>query len=111
MALPVSVPIGQSVIVIDAATTNTTQLVFTFQPRPGGGNFNAILQVTGTFTVATGELFFSLDGGTTWTSTHAAYDLAATKLFAFTDFIAGVLYRFTTAAFSGTSVTVTICRN
>lgn len=109
--MSVSVPIGQSVIVINAATTNAAQLAFTFEPLPGGGNFNAILQVSGTFSAATGELFFSLDGGTTYTSTHAAYDLAATKLFAFTDFIAGALYRFTTAAFSGTSVTVAICRN
>jgi hypothetical protein len=111
MALPVSVPIGQSTIVVNAAVGNAAQGAFTFQPLPGGGKFNAVVQATGTFSACSAALGISLDGGTTWSAYITAADFAATPVQLLTDLIAGALYRYTTSGFTGTSITLSICRN
>ncbi len=86
--------------------------VFSFQPKPGGGDFSAVFQVTGTVTTLTAALQVSLDGGTTWTDYIASANFISntTPSKTITPVVGGALYRINATVLTG-SQDFWVCSN
>jgi len=102
MALVMSIPRGVPITVDSAVSAPATGNVFTFQPRPDGGNLSALFLAQGTLTTLAAKLQLSMDGGTTWQdyiSSVNFWPAPSTNLVS-VSVVAGAVYRinYTTAS-------------
>lgn len=97
-----SIPTGVPTLIDSAVAAPAAGNTFSFEPDPGGNDFNAVFQATGTLTTLVASLQASLDGGTTWTDYVASANFWPTPAGSCVRvaMVAGALYRinYTTAS-------------
>jgi len=106
------IPSGTPVVIDTAVAAPAAGNTFSFEPGPGGTDFNAVFQATGTLTTLVAALQASLDGGTTWTDYVASANFWPTPAGSCVRvaMVAGALYRINYTTASG-AITARVSSN